>query len=130
MKVKGFTLIELLGVIALVAVIMLMVYPTVLEKVQEKDKDILEKKKTLVYTATYDYLYENKGLYPVRAGKVYCVNMGYLASLDKLPIDEYEDILKNPDISKNYIQVKIGTENNVYHIVTETTTCTDGIIEE
>ena len=129
MKNRGFTLVELLAVITLLAAIMLLVYPTVLEKVQEKDKDILEKKQTLVYTAAYDYLYENKNIYPVRAGKVYCVNMGYLSSLDKLPVDEYEDLLKDSDISKNYIQVKIGDENNAYSIVTSTTGCTDGIIE-
>lgn len=129
MKNRGFTLVELLAVITLLAAIMLLVYPTVLEKVQEKDKDILEKKQILVYTAAYDYLYENKNIYPVRAGKVYCVNMGYLSSLDKLPVDQYEDLLKDSDISKNYIQVKIGDENNAYSIVTSTTGCTDGIIE-
>lgn len=129
MKNRGFTLVELLAVIALLAAIMLLVYPTVLEKVQEKDKDILEKKEKLIYTAAYDYLYENKNLYPIRTGKVYCVNMGYLSSLDKLPIDEYEDLLKDADISKNYIQVKIGNENNIYNIITSTSSCTDGIIE-
>lgn len=129
MKNRGFTFVELLAVITLLAAIMLLVYPTVLEKVQEKDKDILEKKQTLVYTAAYDYLYENKYIYPVRAGKVYCVNMGYLSSLDKLPVDEYEDLLKDSDIFKNYIQVKIGDENNAYSIVTSTTGCIDGIIE-
>lgn len=132
MKHRGFTLVELLGAISLLAILVLLVYPTVLEKVQEKNKDILEKKQTLVYTAAYDYLYENKNLYPVRSGKVYCVNMGYLASLDKLPVDEYEDLLKDPDknVFNNYIQVKIGNEDNAYSIVTATTSCTDGVIGE
>lgn len=129
MKDKGFTLIELLGVIILIAALMILVYPNVLEKVQEKEKDILEKKRQLVYTATYDYLYENKGTYPLRSGKVYCVNLGYLSSLDRLPIDEYEEMLKDSDISKNYIQVKIGNDNNLYRIVTDTSVCTDGVIE-
>lgn len=129
MKDKGFTLIELLGVIILIAALMILVYPNVLEKVQEKEKDVLEKKRQLVYTATYDYLYENKGTYPLRSGKVYCVNLGYLSSLDRLPIDEYEEMLKDSDISKNYIQVKIGNDNNLYRIVTDTSVCTDGVIE-
>lgn len=129
MKDKGFTLIELLGVIILIAALMILVYPNVLEKVQEKEKDVLEKKRQLVYTAAYDYLYENKGTYPLRSGKVYCVNLGYLSSLDRLPIDEYEEMLKDSDISKNYIQVKIGNDNNLYRIVTDTSVCTDGVIE-
>jgi len=129
MKNKGFTIIELLGVVALLAAIMLLIYPTVLEKIQEKDDDILDKKEKLVYTAAYDYLYENKNIYPISAGEVYCINMGYLSYLDKLPIDKYEDLLKDPDISKNYIQITIGTEDNLYRIVTSTSACTaDNII--
>lgn len=128
MKNRGFTLVELLAVITLLAAIILLVYPNVLEKVNEKDKDILEKKQKLIYTAAYDYLYENKSVYPIRVGKVYCVNMGYLASLDKMPVDEYDDLLKDSDISKNYIEVKIGNDDNTYRIVTSTTTCIDGVI--
>lgn len=130
MKNRGFTLVELLGVIALLAAIMLLVYPNVLEKVQEKENDMIEKKQKLIYNAAYDYLYENKADYPIRAGKVYCLNMGYLASLDKLPVDEYSDILKDSDITKNYIKVSIGNADNSYHIVTSTTSCADGIIED
>lgn len=131
MKHKGFTIVELLGAISLLAILILLVYPTVLEKVQEKDKDIVENKKTLVYTAAYDYLYENKNIYPIRSGKVYCVNMGYLASLDKLPVDEYEDLLSdsNEDVFAHYIQVKIGSSDNAYSIITTTTSCVDGVIE-
>ncbi len=127
MKNKGFTLIELLAVIALLAAVMLLIYPNVLEKVQEKDDEIIEKKKQLVYNAAYDYLYENKDMYPVRAGKVYCVNMGYLGSLDRLPIDDYEDLISG-SVSDNYIVVKIGEVNNAYSITTNTGVCTDGII--
>lgn len=129
MKKTGFTLVELLAVIVLLAVVMLLVYPNVLEKVKEKDEEILTKKEELVYTAAYDYLYENKSLYPIRSGKVYCINMGYLSYLDRLPIDDYDDLLKDSDLSKNYVQVKIGESDNLYHIVTSTSDCTDGIIE-
>ena len=131
MKNKGFTLIELLGVIILVAALMIIVYPNVLEKVQEKEMDVIEKKQQLVYAAAYDYLYENKGSCPVRSGKVYLINMGHLASIDKLPIDEYEDMLKDSELSNNYIQIKIGDSNNAYNIVTipPSTTCTTGIGE-
>lgn len=131
MKDKGFTLIELLGVIILIAALMLLVYPNVLEKVQEKENDVIEKKRQLVYTAAYDYLYENKGGCPVRSGKTYLVSMERLVSIDKLPIDEYEDILKDSNLSNNYIQIKIGSSNNAYNIVTTSpsTTCASGIGE-
>lgn len=126
---RGFTLVELLAVIALLGGILALVYPTVLERIQGEETEILEKKQQLVYTATYDYLYENKGTYPIRAGKVYCVNMGYMAYMDRLPIDDYKDLLKDEDIHKNYIMVKVGDDNNIYNIVTDTSSCTDGVIE-
>lgn len=130
MKTRGFTLIELLAVIVLLSAIMFLIYPTVLERLQEKDSEIVEKKRQLIYTAAYNYLYDNKGTYPVSDGKKYCINMGYLSYLGLMPIDDYEDILKEEDVSKNYIYIQIGNGNNVYRIVTNTTSCTDGVIEE
>lgn len=126
---KGFTLVELLAVIALLGGIIALVFPTVIERIQSEEADILDKKQKLVYTATYDYLYENKGLYPIRVGKVYCVNMGYMAYMDRLPIDDYADLLKDGDVYKNYIMVQIGEGKNNYNIITDTGLCTDGVIE-
>ena len=129
MKNKGFTLIELLAVIALLAAIMFLIYPNVLEKLQEKDSEIVEKKKQLIYTAAYNYLYDNKADYPVLDGKKYCVSIGHLSYLGLMPIDDYADVLKDDDISKNDIYIQVGNGDNVYRIVTNTTNCTDGVLE-
>ena len=126
---KGFTLVELLAVIALLGSIIALVFPTVLERIQSEEKELLERKQKLINAATYDYLYENKGTYPIRPGKVYCVNMGYMAYMDRLPIDDYQDLLKDEDVHKNYIMVKIGDNTNLYSIVIDTSSCADGVIE-
>ena len=129
MKNKGFTLIELLAVIALLAAIMFLIYPTVLEKLQEKDSEIIEKKKQLIYTSAYNYLYDNKTAYPVQEGKKYCVSIGHLSYLGLMPVDDYDDILKDDDAFKNYVYIQVGNGENVYRVVTNTTNCTDGVLE-
>lgn len=128
MKNRGFTLVELLAVIALLGGILALVFPNVLERIQTEEKEILEKKQKLVYTAAYDILYEQKGTYPIRPGKKYCINMGYMAYNDKMPIQDYKDILKDDsDVYKNYIMVTIGDDDNLYKVVTDISTC-DGVI--
>lgn len=129
MKNKGFTLVELLASIILLAALMMLIFPTVLERVQKEDEEIIEKKKKLIYTEAYNFIYENKDIYPVMDGKIYCINMGYLSSIGRMPIDDYDNLLKVEGISNNYIYMQLGTNNNVYRIVSSTTTCTDGVIE-
>lgn len=129
MKTRGFTLVELLAVVVLLGGIIALVFPNVLERIQSEEKEILERKQQLVYTAAYDILYEQKGTYPIRSDRKYCVNMGYMAYNDRMPIDDYKDILKDSsDVYKNYIMITIGDSNNLYKIVTDTISCTDGII--
>ena len=72
---KGFTLVELLAVIVLIAAIMILIYPSVLEKVNEQDKNIDSKKEKLLYTSVFDYLYEEHGKYTLSEGKKYCVKI-------------------------------------------------------
>lgn len=126
---KGFTLVELLAVIVLLAAIMILVYPNVLEKVSMQEKKIDEKKEQLLYTSVYDYLYENKGIYPLSAGKSYCVSIQILGGSDKLYIDDYGDLLDT-----GYVQVQIGEsgdmhqDKNAYRILSDKTECTGEII--
>lgn len=121
---KGFTLVELLAVIVLLAAVMILVYPNVLEKVKEQDKGIDEKKKQLLYTSVYDYLYENKAAYPLTTGKNYCVSIRTLAGNDKLYVDDYGDLLDT-----GYVQVQIGEggdvhqDKNAYRILSDGSTC-------
>lgn len=129
MKKRGFTLIELLAVIVLLTLVVALVYPSVITLLKNKDTEINESKKELLYTTVYDYLYENKGTYPLRTGKVYCVNVSYLASLNRLTLSDYEDIFIDNDVTNNYVKVQIGDDTKLYNIINNTSTCTDGVIE-
>lgn len=48
---RGFTLVELLGIIALLAVLFLFVYPNVLDIAEQKEKDIDQAKVKLINNA-------------------------------------------------------------------------------
>lgn len=127
MKKSGFTLVELLATVVLLAGIMLLVFPNVVEKVQQKEPEIEENRKKILYNAAYDFFYENKASYPLRVGKVYCVSVGYLSSINQISADEYEDLLIDKT-KTNYIKVEIGTSDNLYSIVTNLSSCTDGVV--
>ena len=53
---RGFTLVELLGIIALLAVLFLFVYPNVLDIAEQKEKDIDQAKVTLINNAAVSYM--------------------------------------------------------------------------
>ena len=53
---KGFTLIELMGVVALLALIGLIVFPSILNQMKKIDTNISEANKKLIYSAVDDYV--------------------------------------------------------------------------
>ncbi len=53
---KGFTLIELMGVIALLALIALIVFPSILNQMKKIDYNISDANKKLIYSAVDDYI--------------------------------------------------------------------------
>ena len=57
---KGFTLIELMSVIIIMGLIMVTVVPTILNQVKEKEADISETSKKVIYLATYEYVKNDK----------------------------------------------------------------------
>lgn len=56
MNEKGFTLIELMGVIALLALIALIIFPAILNQMKKIDANISEANKKLIYSAVEDYI--------------------------------------------------------------------------
>lgn len=126
---KGFTIVELLAVIVLLAAVMILIYPNVLEKVREQEKQIDTKTEQLLYQSTYNFLYKRKGMYPLLTGKQYCVKISTLSYEDELIIDNYKNLLNS-----GYVQVEIGAsgdtnqDKNAYRILLDSTGCQGDII--
>lgn len=127
---KGFTIVELLAVIVLLAAIMILVYPNVLEKIREQEKGIDQKTEKMLYQATYDFLYDNRSSYLLNTGEKYCVKISAISSDDYLIVDVDKKLLNT-----GYVQVQIGEngdvhqDENAYRIITNESLCQGTVIK-
>lgn len=104
---KGFTLVELLATITLLSLLFLLVYPTVLDIAEKKEKEIDSAKIELINNAVLDYMNSDINSYPQEIGSTYCFDLTTLDSENLIPVDI-------SDVMEQYksIRVKIGVNNN------------------
>lgn len=103
MENKGFTLIELLGVIVILALLMIITFPSVINLIKsssnEKDDLVMD----LIYNATEMFIKDNRNSYPSVDGNSYCITLTDLIEHGDLkgPIN-----LNNEDVTnKKSVQV-------------------------
>lgn len=84
---RGFTLIELISAITLLALILLLAVPAIVNQLSEKKNELSDTTLKLLYSAAELYMDDNNVLSTLEAGDTYCV------SLDRLVQDKY---LKSP----------------------------------
>lgn len=73
MKNRGFTLIELLGVIIIIALLMLLVFPNVIDSVKNNSDKVNGLTNNLIYNAANLYLKDNQDNYVKDSSRVYCI---------------------------------------------------------
>lgn len=107
MKDKGFTLIELLGVIIILALLMIIVMPKIINSVKSSTNETDELTKELIYNASDLFVQENKSMFNKVNGNSYCITLqdlvgeGYLKSPIKLS-DSEEDLTTLKSVQVNY----------------------------
>lgn len=108
MNKKGFTLVEVLAVLILLSIIVVVVYPRIMEKVKQEENKIDKAKLDLIYVAAKDYILEDKNSYS-EIGVKYCINLDDLNKTGKIVIDieKFKE-----DYNYNGVQVIIGNDNN------------------
>lgn len=120
MKQKGFTFIEMLGVVVLLALLVMVVYPTVINRIKETEDELSEAEKQILYTSTYSYIADNNDNYPIRAGNVFCITLSSLDEAGMIPVT-----LKHVDTTAK-IKVTISdTKDLAYSVLASTDTCTE-----
>ena len=107
MNKKGFTLIELMGVIALLALIALIIFPAILNQMKKIDANISEANKKLIYSAIDDYVENDK------SAKV-CLSNGEKLYV-KLSLLKEEGILPNDIDLKGYETVFVNYIDGKYN---------------
>ena len=108
-KRRGFTLVELLGVIVLLALIVLITFPSIINVIKKSDNSISEANKALIINAAKQYVEKNKNDY-VSDG-IYClitqnlINNGFLI----------ESISEADGTKLTNVTVKVTVNNSSYN---------------
>ena len=103
---KGFTLMELLGTITIITIIMLIVFPNILNLVRKTEVKLTESQKQIIYSASNLYIANNSSEYEMKSGDVYNIKLNKLVSnnyLDSAFVDSIEDIMDDTCVNVEVI---------------------------
>lgn len=81
-KINGFTLVELLGVIVILAMLALIVYPQVASQLKGASDKMSAATVTLIETGARSYINDNANDFPKNNNAQYCITLQTLADED------------------------------------------------
>ena len=122
MKEKGFTLIELIGVIALLAIIILITYPSIVNIIKKSNNKIDSATSALIISGAKNMVDENKNSYPLTNGNVYCVTIKSLINKGYV-ISDLETGNGNKINTDRYVMIKVNSNKYKYTILAEAEKC-------
>ena len=91
MKNKGYTLLELLGVIVILAILVTLVFPSVINFIKSSNDKKDKLTTDLIISATESYIKDNSNQYSAIFGNTYCIPLDILVGLNYLDDDIVED---------------------------------------
>jgi len=116
MNKKAFTLVELMGVITVLALISLLIAPTIINQIKKSQGRIDDVTKKLIFSATELYLDNKLADYPKNNGSTYCIKLEDLVNDGKLSSPVLD--ASGNEISLNKIvNVEVINNNYSYRIV-------------
>ena len=124
---KAFTLVELMGVITIIALISVLVAPTIINQIRSSKGRVDKVTEKLIFSATDLYLDENKDTFLLKEGNAYCVTLEDLVNDDKLQAPLLNSNGDEIDLS---LYVKVAVINSQYGGYEITNECVEQIIDE
>lgn len=109
---KGFTLIEVLGVLIILCVIFVVVFPNVLNYFKKSEQAIDDATKKVIADAAKDYMDNNSIVYSQIEDSIYCLEIDEIISKGYLN----EEQIKNLDTNKKYIRVNYKEDKYTYEV--------------
>ena len=119
---KGFTLMELLGTITIIAIIMLIVFPNILNLVRKTEVKLTDKQKEIIYSAANLYMTNNPNDYEMQNGDQYNISINDLISngyLDSAFINTLEDNISDMCVDISIIDDNKNLNQNIAICQTE-----------
>ena len=107
MNSKGFTLVELLGVIIIIAIISILIIPSVENVIKKSNDTVYNNQINTILKASYDCTLKNISLLPDE-GEINYLTLGELKILGLI-----DSNIKNPKTNKNFPDNLVISINNV-----------------
>lgn len=125
-KKKGFTLTEILGVLVILGLLLLLIVPTVLNKVRVSEGDTKSTQEKMIEESTNLYMDSDKDKYPNTEGNTYCIPIQTLIDNGKITEDLKDVTSKDPKLKEKVVKVTID-KNGVrkFKIVDSDSSCSE-----
>jgi len=112
MNKKGFTLAELLGVIIVIAIIMGLAIPSLVQTIRNSKGKLSKANENIIFSATDLYLSNNVSEFPKYNGSTYCITLNELIDSGDL-LEDLIDVNTNTNFDTTKI-VKVDVDNGIY----------------
>ena len=119
MNKKGFTLAEILGVIVIISLLLLLIMPTIINKISQNGDKAGEINDNLIFDAIDNYIEENIG---TNKPGTYCIPIQDLVDNGTL-VSPVIDVETGEDITNKTIYVIIDNDGNITHEIVEKDKC-------
>ena len=110
---RGFTLVELLGVIVILAIISVLMFPVITNNLKSAQKKIDNSTEQIVFSAADEYIKEKQNNYPLTANATYCITIQNLIDNGNLSEDSLKESSKKGTIVPTGT-VRATVNGNIY----------------
>ena len=103
---KGFTLAEILGVIVIIGILLILIVPTIINRINSSREEAENAGNNIIYDAADQYIREHPDDYPPGKSGRYCIEIKKLIEDGKLA-EPVKDVTTGEDISDKSVMVTI-----------------------
>ena len=123
MKKRGFTLIEMIAVILIMALLTLIILPTIINQIRSQKQNISDTAMQLLSSATELYLSEKSDEYLMYYGETYCISLETLVNEGKLK-SPVKDLSTGKEIPLNQIvKIDVNEYGEGEYTIVDTNQC-------
>ena len=122
MRKKGFTLAELLGVLVIIALLLILIIPGVINRLSNSGDEAKDAENEIIYNAADQYIKEHPKDYPPGKSGRYCITIQSLIDAGLLA-EPVTDVNTGEDLSDKSVMVTIYSTGNTDHEIKEGAEC-------
>ena len=121
---KGFTLAEILGVIVIIGLLLILIVPTVLNRISTSGDDAKKTENEFIFNAADLHIRENPDDFPPGKSGRYCILISTLIDEGKL-VKPVKDVVTGEDLSNKSVLVTIYSAGTTEYEIKEGAECED-----